>query len=75
MRKLTERDISNLSREFTKAYNGYNEKCGIAKALEIMGYITENTYLLLIDNFCAQEFDKIPVNEYAFRHILERGIR
>lgn len=75
MRKLTQRDIQNLSLEFAKMYLGYNEKCGIARGLEIMGYITENTYLLLADNFEMQTFENIPVAQITFRHILERGIK
>lgn len=75
MRQLTQRDINNLSREFCKMYIGYNEKCGIAKGLEILGYITENTYLLLADNFEMQAFENIPVAQTTFRHILERGVK
>ena len=56
-------------------YLGYNEKCGIARGLEIMGYITENTYLLLTDNFEMQAFENIPIAQITFRHILERGIK
>lgn len=74
MRKLTSRDINNLAREFTKVYVGYNEKCGIAKGLEIMGYITENTYLLLTDNFAMQAFEGIPVADIVYRHILLRSV-
>lgn len=73
MRTLTNRDKNNLSREFAKRYVGYYEKCGIAKALEIMGYITENTYLILADNFEMMEFEQIPVGEQTFYHILDLG--
>lgn len=72
MRELTKRDINNLSKEFVKSYIGYNEKCGFARCLEIMGYITENTYLLLTDNFAAQAFEQIPVSESVYQHILQR---
>lgn len=74
MRKLTERDLNNISKEFAKMYIGYNEKCGIARCLEVLGYITENTYLLLVDNFEMQAFESIPVSETTFRHILVRAV-
>lgn len=75
MRKMTQRDINNFSFEFAKMHIGYTEKCGMARALEIMGYITENTYLLLADNFEMQAYENIPVGAMTFKHILERGIR
>lgn len=73
MRQLTERDKKNLSRELVKPYVGYYEKCGIAKALEIMGYITETTYLVLADNFEMMEFERIPVGERTIYNILTLG--
>lgn len=72
MRKLTTRDINNLSRELAKPYIGYYEKCGIARCLQITGYITENCYLLLVDNFEAQAFEQIPVTQSVYKHILRR---
>lgn len=73
MRQLTERDKRNLSREFSKKYVGYYEKCGIAKCLEMMGYITESTCLILADNFEMIEFEEIPVGERTFYNILTLG--
>lgn len=73
MRQLTERDKKNISRELVKPYVGYYEKCGIARSLEITGYITETTYLVLVDNFEIMEFDKIPVGERTFYNILTLG--
>jgi len=73
MRKLTTRDINNLSRELSKSYVGYNEKIGIANGLKILGYITESCFLLLLDNFEAQAFEQIPVSQEVYKHILMRG--
>lgn len=73
MRQLTERDKKNISRELVKPYVGYYEKCGIVRSLEIMGYITETTYLVLVDNFEMMFFDKIPVGERTFYNILTLG--
>lgn len=74
MRKLTNRDINNLLKEFAKPYIGYDEKCGIALGLEILGFITENTYQLLADNFEQQAFNNIPISEFVFKHILMRSM-
>lgn len=69
---LGKADIERLSDYFYKMYVNYNEKCGAAKALQELGYITDTQYLVLTDNFEQQCFEKIPVAKSTFKSILQR---
>lgn len=69
---LGEADIERLSEYFTKMYANYNEKCGAAKTLQELGYITDTQYLVLTDNFAQQCFERIPVAKSTFKSILQR---
>lgn len=71
-KKLSESDIERLTDYFCKMYTNYNEKCGAAKMLQELGYITDIQYLILTDNFGQQSFDKIPVAKSTFKSILQR---
>ena len=69
---LGEADIEHLSVYFSKMYVNYNEKCGVAKTLQELGYITDTQYLVLTDNFAQQCFERIPVAKSTFKSILQR---
>lgn len=69
---LGKTDIECLSDYFYKMYVNYNEKCGAAKALQVLGYISDTQYLVLTDNFEQQCFERIPVAKSTFRSILQR---
>lgn len=64
--------IDRLSNYFCKMYVNYNEKCGAAKMLQELGYITDTQYLVLTDNFERQCFERIPVARSTFKSILQR---
>lgn len=65
-------DVDRLADYFYKMYVNYNEKCGAAKVLQELGYITDTQYLLLTDNFEQQCFERIPVAKSVFKSILQR---
>lgn len=69
---LGKEDINRLADYFYKMYVNYNEKCGAAKVLQVLGYITDTQYLLLTDNFEQQCFERIPVGKSVFKSILQR---
>lgn len=69
---LGKADIERLSDYFYKMYANYNEKCGVAKALQVLGYISDTQYLVLTDNFEQQCFERIPVAKSVFKSILQR---
>lgn len=69
---LGKADIERLSDYFYKMYVNYNEKCGAAKMLQELGYITDTQYLVLTDNFEQQCFERIPVARSVFKSILQR---
>ena len=69
---LGEADIERLADYFYKMYVNYNEKCGAAKMLQELGYITDTQYLVLTDNFEQQCFERIPVAKSVFKSILQR---
>lgn len=69
---LGKADIERLSDYFYKTYVNYNEKCGAAKMLQELGYITDTQYLVLTDNFAQQCFERIPVARSVFMSILQR---
>lgn len=69
---LGKADIERLADYFCKMYVNYNEKCGAAKMLQELGYITDTQYLVLTDNFEQQCFERIPVARSAFKSILQR---
>lgn len=69
---LGKMDIERLSDYFYKMCVNYNEKCGAAKALQELGYITDTQYLVLTDNFEQQCFERIPVAKSVFKSILQR---
>lgn len=69
---LGKADIDRLSDYFYKMYVNYNEKCGAAKMLQELGYITDTQYLVLTDNFEQQCFERIPVAKSTFKSILQR---
>ena len=69
---LGKADIERLSDYFYKMYVNYNEKCGVAKALQVLGYISDTQYLVLTDNFEQQCFERIPVAKSTFKSILQR---
>lgn len=69
---LGKADIERLSDYFYKMYVNYNEKCGAAKMLQELGYITDTQYLVLTDNFEQQCFERIPVAKSVFKSILQR---
>lgn len=69
---LGKADIERLSDYFYKMYVNYNEKCGAAKVLQELGYITDTQYLVLTDNFEQQCFERIPVAKSVFKSILQR---
>lgn len=69
---LGKADIERLADYFYKMYVNYNEKCGAAKMLEELGYITDTQYLVLTDNFEQQCFERIPVAKSTFKSILQR---
>lgn len=69
---LGKADIERLVDYFHKMYVNYNEKCGAAKMLQELGYITDTQYLVLTDNFEQQCFERIPVAKSTFRSILQR---
>lgn len=69
---LGKADIERLSDYFYKMYVNYNEKCGAAKVLQELGYITDTQYLVLTDNFEQQSFERIPVARSVFKSILQR---
>lgn len=69
---LGKADIDRLSDYFYKTYVNYNEKCGAAKMLQELGYITDTQYLVLTDNFEQQCFERIPVAKSIFKSILQR---
>jgi hypothetical protein len=69
---LGKADIERLTDYFYKMYVNYNEKCGAAKMLQELGYITDTQYLLLTDNFEQQCFERIPVAKSVFKSILQR---
>lgn len=69
---LGKADIERLSDYFYKMYVNYNEKCGAAKMLQELGYITDIQYLVLTDNFEQQCFERIPVAKSTFKSILQR---
>ena len=71
-KKLGEADIERLTEYFCKMFVNYNEKCGSAKMLQELGYITDIQYLILTDNFQQQCFEKIPVAKSTFKSILQR---
>lgn len=69
---LSKADIERLADYFYKMHVNYNEKCGAAKALQELGYITDMQYLLLTDNFEQQSFERISVAKSTFKSILQR---
>lgn len=69
---LGKADIERLSGYFYKMYVNYNEKCGAAKVLQELGYITDTQYLVLTDNFEQQCFERMPVARSVFKAILQR---
>lgn len=69
---LSKAEIERLSDYFYKVYVNYNEKCGVAKALQELGYITDMQYLVLTDNFEQQSFERIFVGKSTFKSILQR---
>nr|DAX30675.1 MAG TPA: hypothetical protein [Bacteriophage sp.] len=69
---LGKADIECLAEYFYKMYVNYNEKCGAAKMLQELGYITDTQYLVLTDNFEQQCFERIPVAKSTFKSILQR---
>lgn len=69
---LGKADIDRLADYFYKMYVNYNEKCGAAKMLQELGYITDTQYLVLTDNFEQQCFERIPVARSTFKSILQR---
>lgn len=69
---LGKADIECLSDYFYKMYVNYNEKCGAAKVLQELGYITDTQYFVLTDNFEQQCFERIPVAKSVFKSILQR---
>lgn len=69
---LGKADIDCLADYFYKMYVNYNEKCGAAKMLQELGYITDTQYLVLTDNFEQQCFERIPVAKSVFKSILQR---
>lgn len=69
---LGKADIERLVEYFYKMYVNYNEKCGAAKVLQELGYITDTQYLVLTDNFEQQCFERIPVAKSTFKSILQR---
>lgn len=69
---LGKADIERLTDYFYKMYVNYNEKCGAAKMLQELGYITDTQYLVLTDNFEQQCFEQIPVAKSVFKSILQR---
>lgn len=69
---LGKADIERLTEYFYKMYVNYNEKCGAAKMLQELGYITDTQYLVLTDNFEQQCFERIPVAKSTFKSILQR---
>lgn len=69
---LGKADVERLADYFYKMYVNYNEKCGAAKMLQELGYITDTQYLLLTDNFEQQCFERIPVAKSVFKSILQR---
>ena len=69
---LGKADIERLTDYFYKMYVNYNEKCGAAKMLQELGYITDTQYLVLTDNFEQQCFERIPVAKSVFKSILQR---
>lgn len=69
---LDEAVIERLADYFYKMYVNYNEKCGVAKMLQELGYITDTQYLVLTDNFEQQCFERIPVARSTFKSILQR---
>ena len=69
---LGKEDIECLADYFYKMYVNYNEKCGAAKMLQELGYITDTQYLVLTDNFEQQCFERIPVAKSVFKSILQR---
>lgn len=69
---LGKADIERLVDYFYKMYVNYNEKCGAAKMLQELGYITDIQYLVLTDNFEQQYFERIPVARSVFKSILQR---
>lgn len=69
---LGKADIERLSDYFYKMYVNYDEKCGAAKVLQELGYITDTQYLVLTDNFEQQSFERIPVAKSVFKSILQR---
>lgn len=69
---LGKADIECLVEYFYKMYVNYNEKCGAAKMLQELGYITDTQYLVLTDNFEQQCFERIPVARSTFKSILQR---
>lgn len=69
---LCKADVERLADYFYKMYVNYNEKCGAAKVLQELGYITDTQYLVLTDNFEQQCFERIPVAKSVFKSILQR---
>lgn len=69
---LGKEDINRLADYFYKMYVNYHEKCGAAKVLQVLGYITDIQYLVLTDNFEQQCFERIPVAKSVFKSILQR---
>lgn len=69
---LGKADIERIVEYFYKMYVNYNEKCGAAKMLQELGYITDTQYLVLTDNFEQQCFERIPVAKSVFKSILQR---
>jgi hypothetical protein len=69
---LGKADIERLSDYFYKMYVNYDEKCGAAKMLQELGYITDTQHLVLTDNFEQQCFERIPVAKSVFKSILQR---
>lgn len=69
---LGKADIDRLSDYFYKMHVNYNEKCGAAKILQELGYITDTQYLVLTDNFEQQCLERIPVAKSTFKSILQR---
>ena len=69
---LGKADVERLADYFYKMYVNYNEKCGAAKMLQELGYITDTQYLVLTDNFEQQCFERIPVARSTFKSILQR---
>lgn len=69
---LGKADTERLADYFYKMYVNYNEKCGAAKMLQELGYITDTQYLVLTDNFEQQCFERILVSKSTFKSILQR---